>query len=199
MFCRCNDCGPCPTKYRKQALAGAWLYSAWYWAALFSNGIHRLVLLDFQRGIDFLEHVGARAPTLDGAIVTLIELLAGAALALGLFTRWAAGALMLGVLIGLWIVDVNAASFLPAGGKFTLILMAATFALIPGQGRRLCSRQRARIWEVKPVVEDLDVAVRLEKRGGRKLARCIVSVRNRCTPSGAWKAKPEMGHGSYPG
>ncbi len=164
----------------------------------FVNGIHRLVLLDFRRGIDFIEHVGTHTPTADGVIVTIIELLAGAALVLGLCTRWAAAALMLDVLIGLWMVDVNAASFLPAGGKFTLVLLAATFALILAGAGGFALDNVLACWKQRPEVEDVDVAVRLEKPGGKRLARCIVSVRNRWTQSGPSNSKPEIWHGSFP-
>lgn len=166
-----------------------------------ANGIHRLLLFNFQHGIDFLEHVGSRPPTLDGGIVTVTELIAGATLVLGLFTRCAAAALMLDVLIGLWIVDVNAASFLPSGGKFMLVLLAATLAILLAGSGGLAFDDAIAARKQRAVVENLDVAVRLEKRGGKKLARCIVTVRNRCTSaSGApSKMKPEVWHGSFPG
>jgi putative oxidoreductase len=163
------------------------------------NGMHRLLLFDFQRGVDFLEHVGTRAPTLDGGIVTFTELIAGAALVLGLFSRWAAAALLLDVLIGLWIVDVNAASFLPSGGKFTLVLLAATLAIMLAGSGGLALDDIVACWKQKPTVENLDVAVRLEKPSGKRLARCIVTVRNRYRPaSTSSNIKPEVWHGSFP-
>ncbi len=163
------------------------------------NGVHRLLLFDFQRGVDFLERVGTRAPTLDGGIITFTELIAGAALTLGVLTRWAAAALMLDVLIGLWIVDVNAASFLPSGGKFTLVLLAATAAIVLAGSGGLALEDVVASWRRQPAVENLEVAVRLEKPGGKKIARCIVTVRNRCTPFGSRsKIKPEVWHGRFP-
>ncbi len=166
-----------------------------------TNGLHRLLLFNFQHGIDFLEHVGTRAPTLDGGIITVTEVIAGAALVFGLFTRCAAAALTLDVLIGLWMVDVNAASFLPGGGKFMLVLLAATLAILLAGSGGLALDEVIAAGKRRPAVENLDVAVRLEKRGGKKLARCIVTVRNRCTSSSGTpsKMKPEIWHGSLPG
>ncbi len=140
------------------------------------NGLHRLLFFDYHRGIDLIERAANRSPTLDGALVAITVTLSGAALVVGLGTRIASAILILDVLLGVWAVDVNAASFLPAGGRFALVLLGATAAIaISGSGgfalESLFVSKRRRM-------QDLDVAVRLEPRGN-KLARCIVTVRER--------------------
>ncbi len=157
------------------------------------NGLHRLFHLDFQRGVDFVETAASQLRTIDGILITFSECLAGAALVGGFLTRYAAALLTLDVLLGIWVVDVSAATFLPSGGKFVLMLLGALAALLfAGSGGFAVDELRKR--RCKPV-DDLEVAVRLEESRGKKLARCIVTVRNRCGGSEAPPARAEVWHG----
>lgn len=147
-------------------------------AIFLANGLHRLSRLDFQRGIDLFEIAGSQSQTVDGVLITLTECLGGAALVSGWFTRCAAGLLALDVLLGIWVIDVSAATFLPSGGKLVLILLGAlTTILFAGSGGFGLDEVRKRRYRL---IDELEVAVRLEESRGKKLARCIVTVRNRC-------------------
>jgi putative oxidoreductase len=77
----------------------------------------------------FFAQVGIPAPMLTAVVVTMVELLGGLALLLGLFTRWAA--IPLAIIMGGAILTVHAAGgfFLPDGFEFVLTLLAANVAL----------------------------------------------------------------------
>ena len=73
--------------------------------------------------------VGIPAPMLAAVVVTLVELLGGLALVLGLFTRWVAIPLAINMGVAILTVHLPAGFFLPNGYEFALTLLAANAAL----------------------------------------------------------------------
>ena len=62
-------------------------------------------------------------------IVTLVELLGGSALVLGLWTRWAAMLLAIDILVAIFAVHLKGGFFVPDGIEVVLTLIAADIAL----------------------------------------------------------------------
>ncbi len=76
-----------------------------------------------------------------GVVVTLIELLGGLALLLGLFTRWIAIPLAIDMLVAILAVHLRGGFFLPDGYEFALTLLAANVALaLMGSGEASVDR-----------------------------------------------------------
>lgn len=163
-------------------------------AIFLAGGLQRLMHLDLRPGLEFLESTGSYSQTYMGALVMLTGCVAGTALILGLLTRWSAALLMLDVVLGIWSVDVSAATFLPSGGRFALILLGGLTALLwAGSGGFALDALHRR--GPGAVGDGIDVAVRLEERRGKKLARCVVTVRDRGGNSNAPAARAEVWHG----
>jgi putative oxidoreductase len=66
---------------------------------------------------------------LAAVVVTLVELLGGLALLLGLFARWAAIPLAINMAVAILTVHLRAGFFLPNGYEFALTLLAANVAI----------------------------------------------------------------------
>ena len=74
-------------------------------------------------------------PTVMAAILIAVEFLGGAALVLGVFTRWASLLLAVDMMVAIVLVDMKNGFFMPAGVELALTLMAACVALaITGGG-----------------------------------------------------------------
>lgn len=86
-------------------------------------------------GVTILRVVGLMSqleiplPTLSAVVVTAVEFLGGAALLLGLFTRWVAIPLTINMLVAILAVHLRAGFFLPNGYEYALTLMTATMTL----------------------------------------------------------------------
>lgn len=109
----------------------------------FVHGFQKLFLMGFGGVADIMEDLGVPAPGLFAVIVTLVELLGGLALILGLFTRLAAVPLAVDMLVATLTVHLpNGFSVVPNGGyEFTLVLMAAGAALaVAGPGEAALDR-----------------------------------------------------------
>jgi len=95
-----------------------------------AHGGQKLFVWGFGGMAGFLGQVGIPAPMLAAVVVTLVELLGGLALLLGLFTRWAAIPLAINMAVAILTVHLRAGFFLPNGYEFALTLLAANVALI---------------------------------------------------------------------
>lgn len=106
----------------------------------FVHGFQKLFLIGFGGVADMMEGLGVPAPELFAVILTLVELLGGLALILGLFTRVAAIPLAIDMLVATLTVHLPN-DFSAANGwyEFTLVLLAASLALAvagPGEAAR---------------------------------------------------------------
>ena len=107
------------------------------------HGFQKLFLMGFGGVAGMMEGLGVPAPGLFAVIVTLVELLGGLALFLGLFTRIVAIPLAIDMLVATLTVHLpNGFSILPNGGyEFTLVLLAASVALaVAGPGEAALDR-----------------------------------------------------------
>ncbi len=93
------------------------------------HGRQKLFIYGFNGVAGFLGRVGIPLPLLSALVVTGVEFLGGAALMLGLLTRWAAVLLGINMLVAMVVVHLRAGFFLPNGFEYTLTLQAASNSL----------------------------------------------------------------------
>jgi putative oxidoreductase len=93
------------------------------------HGGQKLFVLGFHGVAGFFGHVGIPFPAFFAVVVTLLEFLGGAALVLGLFTRWIALLLAIDMLVAVLAVKLKG-GFLGGGGfEFELTLLVACLSL----------------------------------------------------------------------
>lgn len=95
----------------------------------FAHGAQKLFVYGLAGVAGSFEALGIPAPALAAAFATGVEVLGGAALILGLWTRYAAAALVFDMMGALVTVHIGAGFFLPDGYEFVLTLMGASAAL----------------------------------------------------------------------
>ncbi len=93
------------------------------------HGGQKVFVMGFHNVSGFMQHVGIPLPHFFGLVVSLVELLGGLALVLGLFTGFAAALLACDMLVALVKVHLKGGFFLPAGFEFVLTLLAANVAI----------------------------------------------------------------------
>jgi putative oxidoreductase len=109
----------------------------------FVHGLQKLFVMGFGGVAGMMEGLAVPAPGLFAVVLTLVELLGGLALILGLFTRVAVIPLAVDMLVATLTVHLPNGFFtVPNGGyEFTLVLMAASVALaIAGPGEAALDR-----------------------------------------------------------
>ncbi|MBI3695974.1 MAG: DoxX family protein [Acidobacteria bacterium] len=93
------------------------------------HGGQKLFVYGFGGVAGFLGTLGIPAPMLSAVVVTSVEFLGGLALVLGLFTRWAALALAVNMLVAILTAHLQAGFFTPKGYEYALSLLGASVAL----------------------------------------------------------------------
>ena len=91
------------------------------WQKLFEMGIPGVT--------GFFGQIGVPAPAMAAPLVSFVELVGGALLLVGLFTRWAAIPLAIDVVVATLLVHLPNGFFGPMGFELTLVLFGATLAL----------------------------------------------------------------------
>ena len=110
-----------------------------------AHGGQKLFSFGFGGVTAYLVHVGIPLPAIFAVVVTLAELLGGAALVLGLASRWAALALSVDMLVALLTVKLKGGFFAPAGVEYELTLLAACICLaLAGPGAMSVEKTFAR-------------------------------------------------------
>ena len=94
------------------------------------HGGQKLFQLGLHGVAGFFQMIHIPVPQVSSAVVTFVEFLGGAALVLGLLTRWAAILLALDMAGAIYFVHGSKGFFLQGGGyEFALTLLAANVAL----------------------------------------------------------------------
>ncbi|HEY1273137.1 MAG TPA: DoxX family protein [Terriglobales bacterium] len=111
------------------------------------HGSQKLFGFGFHGVAGFFTKAGIPLPAISAVVVTLVEFLGGAALVLGLLTRWAAILLAIDMLGAIVFVHYKGGFFLPAGYEFALTLLVVNLALAlwgagPLSVDRLLSKRR---------------------------------------------------------
>ena len=108
----------------------------------FMHGYQKLTAMGVAGVSGFLGSLGFPAPDLFAVVLIGVELIGGAALVLGVFTRQAAALTLIVSIVAFLTVHVSKGFFISDGGyEFIVLLAAASFALmVEGPGRYSAER-----------------------------------------------------------
>ncbi len=93
------------------------------------HGGQKLFIYGFRNVAGFMSQLGIPLPMVSAVVVTIVEFFGGAALLLGLVTRWAAILIGFDMLVAVVAVHLRGGFFLPKGFEYALTLLAANIAL----------------------------------------------------------------------
>ena len=99
-------------------------------SVLLAHGSQKLLVYGLNGTAGAFAHMGLPAPMLSAVLSIGAEFLGGLALVLGLFTRWAAAALVINMAVAAFAVHLRNGFFLPTGAEYALTLLAANLALV---------------------------------------------------------------------
>jgi putative oxidoreductase len=99
-------------------------------SVLLAHGSQKLLVYGLNGTAGAFAHMGLPAPMLSAVLSIGAEFLSGLALVLGLFTRWAAAALVINMAVAAFAVHLRNGFFLPTGAEYALTLLAANLALV---------------------------------------------------------------------
>ncbi|MFZ0758523.1 MAG: DoxX family protein [Candidatus Sulfotelmatobacter sp.] len=100
------------------------------------HGRQKLFVFGFHGVAGMFGHIGIPFPAFFAVVVTLLEFVGGAALVLGLFTRWIAPLLAFDMLVAVLAVKLKGGFLGPGGYEFELLLLVASLSLaLTGPGR----------------------------------------------------------------
>lgn len=110
-----------------------------------AHGYQKLGIFGLPGTTEAFTQMGVPLPALTAPLIAFLELLGGAALITGLFTRVAAAFLALDILGALLLVHLGAGFFNPNGIEFPLMLLVTSIALVlTGPGRYALDTWRTR-------------------------------------------------------
>lgn len=95
-----------------------------------AHGWQKLFGLGFHGTAGMFAGIGIPLPAVSSAVVTLVELLGGAALVIGLLTRWAAALNGFDMIVAILLVHLKNGFLKPGGFEHPLTLLGACIALV---------------------------------------------------------------------
>ena len=111
----------------------------------FMHGWQKLFQMGIPGVAGFFGQVGVPAPMAAATLVSLLELVGGALLIVGLFTRWVSVPLAIDMLVASLLVHLPAGFFAPNGVELVFVLLAGLLALaLVGPGALALDRLIAR-------------------------------------------------------
>lgn len=126
----------------------------------FMHGWQKLFEMGVPGVAGFFGQLGIPAPMAAATLISVLELVGGAALIAGLFTRWVSIPLAIDMLVAALLVHVPAGFFAPNGVELVFVLPGGTAALaLAGLGAFAVDRAIARP-RSSPAVADSRVSAR---------------------------------------
>ncbi|MBZ5572394.1 MAG: DoxX family protein [Acidobacteriia bacterium] len=98
-----------------------------------AHGVSKL-FMGFTNVTDFLTPLGIPYPTIAAVVLTLVELLGGLAMILGVLTRYVAIMLAFDMAVAIMTVHMRNGFFMPNGLEYPMVLLAANLNFVLAGG-----------------------------------------------------------------